>query len=187
MQVVESDVMFVLTIRRLSGLFTTAATVSASGVRSDMEEIFKGSSSSSSSSSLWPRALSNRSLITAELMDWSTFISISLTSSSSSSEVPSVVFSTAATTTLRGLDVEVGGDAINTGSETWEALSLSCTSLVFVVTDDGVTVGVLDWAAPPAGEHWLVLQQWPFLEGQRLQQRWAWHGGLASGGWRGDP
>lgn len=38
----------------------------------------------------------------------------------------------------------------------WAALSLSCISLVFVVTDDGVTVGVLDWVAPPAGEHWLV-------------------------------
>ena len=37
-------------------------------------------------------------------------------------------------------------------------LSLSWTSLVFGVTD-GVTVGVLDWVAPPAGELWL-LRSW---------------------------
>lgn len=36
----------------------------------------------------------------------------------------------------------------------WAALSLSCTSLVFGVTD-GVTVGVLAWTALPAGELWL--------------------------------
>lgn len=38
----------------------------------------------------------------------------------------------------------------------WAALSLSCTSLVFGVTGDGVTVGVLAWVGPPAGELWLV-------------------------------
>lgn len=92
------------TINLLSGLFTTAATVSASGVRRDMEEIFKVSSSSSS---LCSRTPLNRSLMTAELMDWSTFISVSLAPFSlldSSTEGPTI---------LRGLDVEAGGETIN--------------------------------------------------------------------------
>lgn len=76
-----------------------------------MEEILRASSSSSSSwPSLCSRIPSNSPLMTAELMDWSTFISISLTFSSSS-VVSSVLRSS--TATFRGLDVKAGGETIN--------------------------------------------------------------------------
>lgn len=72
-----------------------------------MEEMFRASSSSSSS--FCSRIPSNSPLMTAELMDWSTFISTSLTSSSS------VVLSGcwSPTAVFRGLDVEAGGETIS--------------------------------------------------------------------------
>lgn len=114
-----------------------------------MEEIFRASSSSSSSSSLWSslcsRIPSKSPLMTAELMDWSTFISLSLTSSSSS-VLPSLLWSS--TTTVRGLDVDAGGEPIKLRP----GPKVSADQLTVL---EEAAVASAECGVPPGGEHFL--------------------------------